>query len=143
MKTLAISGGDLVVGGAGYATVSGISKTVQDLSILLREPMGADRFHPQLGSRLDSFVGTPIDEETALLVRSEVTRIVSNYIAVLSELAERDVLANGASRLSESEMVSDVEGVDVVRQGVDRIGVVLRLVTASGQRVSLTRTVER
>jgi phage baseplate assembly protein W len=57
--------------------------------LALAEPYGDDRFHPQWGSVLPNYVGTPIGADTEMLVRSEVARVIQAYIGVQAEPALR------------------------------------------------------
>jgi phage baseplate assembly protein W len=91
MKTFQIQGGDLVIGPGGYATVSGPKKVLQDLSILVREPYGIDRFHPQWGGILEEFVGQEVNPVSRALVRGEIERLLQNYMVMQSRQIAADM----------------------------------------------------
>lgn len=140
MRAFALVAGDFVLGEDGYATVSGSQKVVQDLGVAMREPYACDRFHPRWGSVLPNYVGEPIDDQTALLVRSECSRLIRNYILVQGGIIEEDVKVKQRSRLSTDEVVAGVDGIDI-RQDQDKYHIRVRLRLFSGNRVDLTGTV--
>ncbi len=140
MKAFAIESGDLVVGPEGFATVSGSTKVQQDLGIAMREPLGCDRFHPRWGTTLTSMVGGVITNQTEMLVRSEVQRLIKNYVAVQGQVVEQDVALAQRSRIATSEVITAVEGIDI-RQDFDRVHVRVRLRVFSGETVTLSGTV--
>lgn len=140
MRAFALVAGDFVLGDSGYATVTGSQKVVQDLGLAMREPFACDRFHPRWGSVLPNYVGEPIDEQTAMLVRSECSRLIRNYIMIQGGVIEEDVKLKRASRLTTEEVVTGVDGIDI-RQNQDEYHIRVRLVLASGNQVNLTGTV--
>lgn len=141
MKTLALQSGDLVVSGRdGHKTITGTAKVRQDLALALGEPYGDDRFHPQWGTVLSSYVGTPISAETELLIRSEVARGVQSYIAVQRNEIINDSLQGNRSRYSTADVVAEVTSIDV-QIAWDQARVALTLRTASSTTVSITRSI--
>lgn len=140
MKTFALVGGDLVLGEGGYALVTGQEKVKQDLGVAMREPYGCDRFHPRWGSVLISYVGEPVEQQTAFLIQQEIGRIIRNYIMVQGGVVEEDVAARRRSRVATSEVITGVNGIDV-RQNQDKYHVRVRLSLFSGEEAVLTGTV--
>ncbi len=140
MRTFELVGGDLVLGEGGFALVTGQAKVKQDLGVAMREPYGCDRFHPRWGSILINYVGEPIEQQTSFLIQSEVGRIIRNYIMVQGGVVEEDVTAQRRSRLTMSEVVVGVNGIDV-RQNQDKYHVRVRLSLFSGEEAVLTGTV--
>lgn len=138
MKTLALADGDLVLSGRGHATVDGVFKTMQDIGIALREEFGVDRFHPNWGSLLPNMIGRPFDESVLLDVRTEVTRIVNNYLTVQRDTVLRR--SAGAS-VSSSEVVDRVDKVQVVPKDYGRIDVTIFLLTLDRRAFSLSMTI--
>lgn len=138
MKTLALADGDLVLSGRGHATVDGVFKTMQDIGIALREEFGIDRFHPNWGSLLPNMIGRPFDESVLLDVRTEVTRIVNNYLTVQRDTVLRR--SAGAS-VSSSEVVDRVDRVQVVPKDYGRIDVTIFLLTLDRRAFSLSMTI--
>lgn len=141
MKTLALSGGDLVVGPTGHATISGTAKIRQELALHLGETFASDRFHPEMGSVLIDYVGELIDDETEMLVRAEVGRVVQQYIAIQQREVLRDNLAARASRFDSSDVVVGIRDV-TARVDYDSIRVSVSLLTQSGETVQVNRTLQ-
>lgn len=140
MKTLALQGGDLVVGSQGHKTITASPKIRQDLALALGEQYGGDRFHPTWGSMLPSYVGRPITSDTELLVRSEVARVVQAYIDVQRSEIVNDTLAGKRSRYTTADVVSRLNDI-TTSISYDAIRVKLFLVTQSQENISLSRTV--
>lgn len=138
MKTLALADGDLMLSGRGHATVDGVFKTMQDIGIALREEFGIDRFHPNWGSLLPNMIGRPFDESVLLDVRTEVTRVVNNYLNVQRDTVLRR--AAGAS-VSSSEIIDRVDKVQVVPKDYGRIDVTIFLLTLDRRAFSLFMTI--
>lgn len=136
MKTFALVAGDLVVGQGGFALITGQEKVKQDLGVAMREPFGCDRFHPRWGSVLISYVGEPADVQSEFLIRAEIGRIIRNYIMIQGSVVEEDVSDQRRSRLTTSEVITGVDGIDV-RQDQDKYHVRVRLNLFSGDQVSL------
>jgi hypothetical protein len=80
--SLAIVDGDLSQMGSTLQTVFGKQKLIQDLDCWLKERYGGDRFHVNLGSTLQEYIGGIIDLNTQREVESEVLRVLQNYQAV-------------------------------------------------------------
>lgn len=140
MRTFQLVNGDFVLGPGGYATISGGHKVVQDLGAVLREPIGTDRFHPKWGSVLDDFIGTPIGFETQTRVRSEVHRVIQNYMVVQADRMERDANRGDRQQVRPEEVVVGINAVDI-QQRTDRLNVRISLETASGDTHDILRTV--
>lgn len=82
MDCMKISNGDLELNAGGdVALVSGKERIRQDLACWLLEPLGTDSAYPKFGSDIHDYIGEPNWVETRSLVQSEVSRIVSNYMA--------------------------------------------------------------
>lgn len=140
MKTLALIDGDLVVGPRGYATVTGATKLRQDLGVAIREPVGCDRFHPGWGSALGDTVGDKIDAGSQMRVRTEVTRVLSNYITVQQDVRRRDAAAGRTSRFSPGEIIRKIEDVSMI-QSLDSLRVRVVLQTVADTTVTLNAQV--
>ena len=140
MKTLALSGGDLVVGSTGHLTVSGRRKITQELSLALSESYGFDKYHQDLGSILRDFIGEPITDETQALVEAEVGRVLRGYIDTQRREVLEDHLSYRASRFDASDVVTAVTSISS-SVSFDQITVRATLRTASGQTIDLARTV--
>lgn len=140
MKTLQLQGGDLVIGGNGHQTITGSPRIRQDLALALGEAIGNDRFHPQWGSTLPHFVGTPVNGSTNLIVRSEVARVVQSYIATQKAEIINDSLAGRRSRFTTADVVTRLNDITTAI-AFDTIRVKLSLTTQSQENLTVTRTV--
>lgn len=141
MKTLALQSGDLVVGPQGHKTITGSQRIRQDLALALGEPYGHDRFHPGWGSMLPNYVGQPITGDTELIVRSEVARVVQNYIEVQQSEIVNDTLRGDRSRFTTADVVARLDNIKT-SISYDAIRVSLGLVTQSRESLTISRTVE-
>jgi len=140
MKAFVVRNGDLVMGPTAYNIVTGSDKIAQDLGIACREPLGGDRFHPNWGSLLPSYVGLSA-QQVDLMVRGEISRLIQNYSMVQRGIAAQDVANRVTPRLSPSEIVGTIEGIDV-QQAFDAFAVRVVLSTLNhNSRVVLTQVV--
>jgi hypothetical protein len=80
--SLAVVNGDLQQQGSSLSIVYGINKLTQDITLWLMEQYGIDRFHPNMGSVLQQFIGGMVDGSTQAEVQGEVLRVLQNYQAV-------------------------------------------------------------
>jgi phage baseplate assembly protein W len=140
VKTLALQGGDLVVGSSGHATITGASKIRQDLALALGEVYGGDRFHPTWGSSLPLHVGRPIVSDTELLVKSEVARVVQAYIDLQQAQITDDSLNGRRSAYTTADVVARLDDVST-QLNFDSIRVVLSLISRAYDQIRITRTV--
>lgn len=140
MKTFLLRNGDLTLGPSGFALVTGPSKVKQDLGVAVSEPFGCDRFHTQWGTVLPTVIGGVINEEATLLVRSEITRVVSNYIAVQTDQVVSDYSRGRRARVSANEVVTGIKDI-IIRADFDRLYVKILITTAAEDEVMLTTTV--
>lgn len=140
MKTLQLVNGDLQLGPGGYATISGAKKVIQDLGVMVREPLRSDRFHPNWGTILDDFVGRPIGVEMHMRIRSEIFRLVQNYMVMQGRQIERDVALGRKPRYAPSEIVTGVADIKI-QQNYDRLNIKVVISTSDGETFDLIRTV--
>lgn len=141
MKTFQIQGGDLVIGPGGYATVAGPRKVLQDLSILVREPYGIDRFHPQWGGILEEFVGQEVSPVSKALVRGEIERLLQNYMVMQSRQIAADMSLRRKPRFGPGEIIEEVESIKI-QQAFDRLNIKVTIRTVSGETIDIIRSVE-
>ena len=141
MKTLALSGGDLVVSSTGHQTISGTPKIRQELALSLGEEYGGDKYHPDFGSILDDFFGEPINDLTQASIEAEVIRVIQQYISIQQQQVLQDHLAQRATRFDASDVVTGVSGV-TAEVSYDTIKVTATLQTAAGTSVTVNRTVQ-
>jgi phage baseplate assembly protein W len=142
MKTLRLKGGDLVPGPGGVETITGVDRLVQDLRCALSEPVGNDRFHPGWGSRIDEFIGMPLDEATAFAVEQEILRVIGNYMAVQEEKVRMAQATGTETRYSSSEVLARVRRV-TVRPQRDRLHCIVEIENLAGQFIALDTEVTR
>jgi hypothetical protein len=140
VKTLALANGDLVVGPGGYATVTSAVKIRQDLALAIGEPLGNDRFHTEWGSVLPTYIGQPIDDETDMLVRAEVARVIDQYQSIQQRDIARDARNGASPRYASSDVLAGVQDI-VVNVRYDTIQVTASVVTQAGVRLNIKRTV--
>ena len=140
MKTLALANGDLVVAPGGYTTLTTAAKIRQDMALGLGEPLGNDRFHPEWGSVLPTYIGQPVNEETEMLVQAEVARIIEQYMAVQQRGISQDSIAGRMSRYDAADVVAGVQQLTVDLR-YDTLRVTVALVTQAGVRINIKRTV--
>lgn len=139
MQTMLVRNGDLVLSGGELTQCSGTTKVQQDLSIALREALGVDKYHPQWGSLLGSYIGTSSDGTITMMIESEVRRVIANYQTIQTDKLNSD-RANGFSpRYGLDEVVSGVTSV-TIRQNLDEFDVAIGLRVVSGQTVTLITT---
>ncbi|MEV7675133.1 hypothetical protein [Streptomyces sp. NPDC088752] len=141
MKTLALANGDLALGEGGYRFLTGAARIRQDLALALAEPYGHDPYHPEYGSVLSSYIGEPLTEELEMLVRSEVVRVLQQYVASQQASIAADSLAGKRSRYSFQDVVRAVTSISTQVQ-YDVLKVSVSLTTESGETVRILRTVD-
>jgi len=140
MKTMRLSGGDLVIGAnSDLQMVTGADKVEQDMRCALLEPLGNDRFHPGWGSSLDDFISRPIVGSVESDVLAEVNRVVGNYAAVQRDKIESQMLSGADSTYTTDEVVSGVTDV-TTHQTYDTVAVKISIGTVSGQTVTLSES---
>lgn len=141
MKTLRLSGGDLVLGPGGFETLTGAERIIQDLRVALSEPLGVDRFHPGWGSRVDDFVGRVLDGSTAFDLEQEINRVIGNYMQVQAEKAGRGALRDNGTRYTTSDLISHVSDVKVTYKQ-DQAQITITIATLSGEEITTNFEVE-
>lgn len=140
METLALSGGDLVVGPGGLQTVSGSAKIRQDLALALGEDYGTDPYHAGWGSVLGQYLGEPVDADSPMLVQAEVNRILQQYMTGQQQQLATAAVNNQQHTITTSEIIQTVNSVDVSVL-YDTVKVVVSLTTMAGQSLTISRTV--
>ena len=129
--SLAIADGDLVQRGSQLSVVHGKDKLAQDVYLWLMERYGGDRFHVNMGSILQDFIGGIASESTRAEVHAEVFRILQNYQAVqLRRFKENPEL------LSASELLVSVDDIQTA-MAYDTISVAIRLRNGSDQATTI------
>jgi phage baseplate assembly protein W len=140
VKTLALSGGDLVIGPGGLQLISGAAKIRQDLSLGMAEEYGTDPYHPLWGSVLPRYIGQPVDADTQLLVRAEVNRIIQQYMAnQQAQISSASTNGRGIT-LTTADIIRSVDRIDVT-VSYDTVRIMVYLTTMASQTISVSRTV--
>lgn len=140
MKTLALSGGDLVVGSGGLQMQDGAAKIRQDLALALGEAYGNDPYHAGWGSVLPLYIGEPITGDIPMLVQTEVNRILQQYMTTQQQQLATAAANNQQHTITTAEIIQTVNSVDVSVL-YDTIKVVISLTTMAGQNLQISRTV--
>lgn len=130
--SLALENGDLVRKGSQLGIVYGIDKLVQDLNIWLTESYGGDIMHPELGSVLESFIGTLITPATEDRIRSEILRVLENYRAV-----QLRGIRSRPEKYSLSEILYRINGVRV-NSTYDTVSAMIAVSTAPPEALEAT-----
>lgn len=140
MYSLKIVDGDLAMLGDGNITqVSGADRIKQDLSCWILEPLGTDVMYRNFGSILGESIGMPITPDSLLEVKTEVTRIVNNYIEYQKKQYEESRLQSNAAVVNAWSADDMIARVDYIRVDAvaDTVVVVVKLTTAAGMGISI------
>ncbi|WP_145911441.1 hypothetical protein [Kitasatospora viridis] len=128
------------MGEGGYGMLTGASRIRQDLALALAEPYGNDQYHPTWGSVLSSYIGQPLDAELELLVRSEVVRVLQQYVDGQAADLATDALSGARSRYDYGDVVSQIVSITTI-PSFDTVVVAVELKTRAGAMVKIARTV--
>lgn len=129
--SLAIADGDLVQRGSRLDVVSGVDKLRQDVYCWLTERYGSDRFHVNMGSILQDFIGGIASESTRVEVQSEIFRVLQNYQAMqLRRFKENP------EKLSASELLVSVDDI-MAALNYDTVRVAIRLRNGSNESTTI------
>ena len=117
MRSWQITDADLSLRGDGWLNeLRGWRRVAQDLSCWLLEPVGTDPAHPGFGSHLGEMIGSTVSAESVGRVKSEVNRVVANYVAYTKRRIEQ-------SRSQSPAKFLDMWGNGEILKSVDRIDV--------------------
>lgn len=143
MNGLKITDGDLALQGNGdVVQISGAERIAQELSCWLLEPLGSDRLYTGFGSDIGDQIGTIIDSDALLAVKTEVVRVVKNYIAYQQNQmtnAKADNLTDFVNAWNEDDIISTINSVSVTSDSTT-VTVVVSLTTAGGSSVTVTQS---
>ncbi len=145
MRTWKIINGDVALDTIGRVEeVAGSQKIVQDLKAWLLNDVGYDRFYPQMGAGLDSFVGQIIDYKLLASIRSAVADSLNNYMDLQMEDLRKRIEERGepyiAIGLAEpSSLVKEWSKIEVTEKAGDiRIRIGFRTFTEDYEEVLLS-----
>ena len=142
MKDLQLVGGDLFAAGRGFATVTGPDYVRQRVATALAEPYGSDPYHPEWGSGLYAWLGSPQTADTQALVQSEAGRVLDQLIAVQQQIITTAALNGTQSQMNADDVIASVDQVTAApgRQP-GSMALQIALTTQGGQSLAFTRTV--
>lgn len=129
--SLAIKDGDLVQSGSSLGLVFGVDKLRQDIQLWLMERYGGDRFHVNMGSILQEFIGGIANESARVEVQGEVLRVLQNYQAV-----QLRRFKNNPQSLSASEMLVSIDDIAASIK-YDAVNVAIKLRNGSNQATTI------
>src|SRR5688572_20628707 len=144
--SLQLRGGDLVIDGSSFGTVTHQNKLVQDLRLAILERMGTDEDHPWFGSLIDggrlngveqnSIIATDDWDRAALAVEGEIRRIVDQYQKQQIVRTEQDRSAYGKPTLTPGELLMGVKGIQFF-QAQDNLLCRITLATGADNDIQL------
>lgn len=132
--SLAIVDGDLAQKGSQLSIVQGVDKLRQDIYLWIMERYGGDRFHVNMGSILQEFIGGIATESTQAEVHAEIFRVLQNYQAVQLRRFKED-----PQLLSASELLVSVDDI-VTKISYDTVNVAIKLRNGSSQSTTIAVT---
>jgi hypothetical protein len=145
--SLHVQDGDFVLDSAHLGMVTGATKLGQDFRHFLLERMGTDSMHLDYGSLLDggmqpdgTIVPSPIGEtnwnHVALMVDTEIRRIVSIYQSRQIERAKSDRLRYNKDTLTAGEILASADIISMTATE-DQLLVKVRLVSGNADTLTL------
>jgi hypothetical protein len=144
--SLQLRGGDLVIGGSAFGTITGQQKLVQDLRCAILERMGTDEDHPWFGSLIDggrlngvdqpSIIATDDWDVAVLAVEGEIRRIVDQYQKQQIVRTERDRTNYGKPTLVPGEVLMGVGNIQFY-QAQDNLLCRVTLITGADSELTL------
>ena len=129
--SLAVRDGDLVQTGSQLGLTFGVDKLRQDIQLWLMEQYGGDRFHVNMGSILQDFLGGIANESARVEVQGEVLRILQNYQAL-----QLRKFKNSPQSLSVSELLVSIDDIKT-SISYDTVNVTIRLRNGSQQSTTI------
>lgn len=129
--SLAVKDGDLVQVGSQLGLTFGVDKLRQDIQLWLMEQYGGDRFHVNMGSILQDFIGGIANESSRVEVQGEVLRILQNYQAL-----QLRKFKNSPQSLSVSELLVSIDAIDT-SISYDSVNVAIKLRNGSQEYTTI------
>src|SRR5688572_3726919 len=144
--SLQLRGGDLVIDGSSFGTVTHQNKLVQDLRCAILERMGTDEDHPWFGSLIDggrlngveqeSLIATSDWDVAVLSVEAEIRRIVDQYQKQQIARTESDRTTYGKATLLPDEILMGISNLRFY-QAQDNLLCQITLVTGADTEINL------
>lgn len=137
--------GDISVGGDGkIVMVEGTERIKQELALWLLEPLGTDSVYPKFGADLWTYIGAPAFEDNLMAIRTEVTRVVNNYIAAQNERIAQDKQSMSNEEFlqcwTDYDIVTSISSINVSQTETD-VRVIVSLSTAADTEVTVEQTI--
>ena len=129
--SLAIVDGDLGKRGSQLALVFGVNKLKQDVNCWLLEQYGGDRFHVNMGSILQEFIGGIVNGSTRVEIQAEILRVLQNYQSLQVKRFKEN-----PQKLSPSELLVSVDDI-VVSVDYDTVRADLKLRNGSDESTNI------
>lgn len=130
----------MIAGDGGYLLYDGAARIRQDLTLGLVEDYGMDRFHPQWGSIVGSYLGSLITPQVQQLVQAEVNRVLQNYLILQQNEVLRGTYVDVQGRYNTSDVVRSVDNI-TVRAVLDAIYISATLTTLARETITVARQV--
>lgn len=130
--SLAVQDGDLVQQGSSLLVVWGIDKLKQDLQLWVTERFGGDRFHPDMGTILQDYIGGIVGHNTKSRIKDEVMRVVDNYHRVQIYSFKRNPRI-----YSSAELLDRIDDISV-SVSYDTVSVAVSVTSAAGADGTIT-----
>ena len=123
--SLALKDGDLHVSSSRVQLVSGLDKLKQDIFTWITEAYRVDRFNPEYGSTVSSYVGQQNTVDNAFAIRIEINRVLTNM-----QRYQRMIYSANRNAFSPSELLDRVLDVRT-RPSLDALHVEILFTTAA------------
>lgn len=142
MKDLHIDGGDIQIQSGDLKIIGGVDKIKQDLTRWLIEDIGYNKFHPDMGGSLDSYIAEPVNAVLLHEIRQQVRRSLQRYQRYqLEDIKERiDIEGDPLTAIGIAQpnsIIKEFERIDVWKD-YDRIRVQIYFYTFVDQRANIT-----
>lgn len=143
MRTWKISESDVSVRGDGWVNeLKGYERVAQEMACWLLEPIGTDPLYPNFGSRLPEMVGSAIGSGTLEDVRSEVMRVLENYVSYTRARIEESRSLDASTYVEmwgKGEVISSIDSVQV-DSVADTVRVTVTFSMSDGTQASVSQS---
>ena len=123
--SLALSNKDLLVSQSRCQAIHGVDKLKQDMHTWLTEAYKVDRFNPQYGSTISSYVGQLNTKSNAFDIQIEVNRVLTNF-----QRYQKLLFSANQSAFSLNELLDTILDVKI-EQNLDSLYLEIIFVTAA------------
>lgn len=145
MNDLEIINGDIKLDDSGkMSEISGHDRIRQDLACWILEPLANDKTFPKFGSTLNSYIGEPAWNLTISKIKSEVARIVKNYITyqktMYTDMASKKGKVETASCWSLDDLLTGEFSIQIDVEN-DTIRVNVEVYTSKGTTITVSEVI--